>query len=122
MGRRHKQWRCRCARCTGEEKRRSAARFEDEMLAQELADAQEERANRAVAFAASDPSDRAAVEHAVRAAVLSEEAAEDEREAAARWGEHVTRVHQLLTAAERMPWIGSDKTSSDEVESSVPAE
>lgn len=77
------------------------------MLAQELADVQEQRAYNAVALAAMDPDDQRAIEQAIESSALAELADEHEMQAAARWGEHVIRTHRLLLRAEALPWMAS---------------
>jgi hypothetical protein len=92
------------------------------MIAQEFADAQEARAHHAIAVAASDPSDEQVVSRAIYASVLSEEADEDEKRAAARWGQHVVRVHQLIATVRQNEWLSVAAKPPPSVESPAPAE
>ena len=76
------------------------------MLAQELADLHEARANQALAVAAADPADTDAIDHALRASELFESADEDEARLSAHWGEHLIQIAQLIALVEQLPWIG----------------
>jgi hypothetical protein len=95
--------------------RRSLVLAKELMIAQEFADAQEERANHAIAVAASDPDNGEAIDWAIEASARSEDANEDERRATAGWAGHVIEVHQLIAAVEKLPWIQSAASVTDPV-------
>jgi hypothetical protein len=82
---------------------RQSLRLARELLvAQELADAQEHRADLAIAAAIANPCDSGAIDRAVRRVDLSEAAYDDEGRATERWGQHVLHVYGLLAATERL--------------------
>jgi hypothetical protein len=90
------------------------------MVAQELADAAETKANYAVAIAASDPDNRDAIRRAIWESERSEAAEQDEMTALARWGEHLLSVSRLIAAIDDLRWLDGPRRTPELRKSPLP--